>query len=130
MFTIEIDFQLYRELTYLRQSEEESYADVIRKLLKLPPSPKTAATNPLAKPWISEGVTFPSGTQFRGTRKGKTYTAEVDDGQLIAGGNPCAGLSPAVKAVTGKGENGWRFWEVKRPADPDFIPVDQLRKKK
>ena len=37
MITIEIDFDVYKKLTVRRESEEVSYNDVIRDLLKMSP---------------------------------------------------------------------------------------------
>lgn len=81
------------------------------------------------KSWLSEGVEFPHGTEFRGTSKGKSYSARIENGDLLAEGKPARGLSHAVQVATGTGRNGWLFWQCKRPADPAFKLVDQLRKK-
>ena len=110
---------------------------MIRGLLKLPANSQVQRSNGTptsgspGKAWVSEGVTFPPGTEFRGTRKGVTHYARVENGELIAEGKGAArGLSPAVKLATGKGENGWRFWSCKRPGDTDFKLVDQFRHRK
>jgi hypothetical protein len=128
MHTVEVDFEVFKNLTFKRTSEDHTVNDVLREMLDLPALPKGAATG--KKSWTSEDVVFPHGTEFRGTRKGNTYTAHIDDGQLLVNGQVCAGFSPAVKAATGKGENGWTFWRCKRPGDTDFALVDQFRKKK
>jgi hypothetical protein len=81
---IEVDFEVFKELTVRRVSENVTHNDVIRELLGL----KSAArTTP--KPngvWVYKGVPFPDGTQLRATYKGKTYTAEVGGGSLIMNG--------------------------------------------
>jgi hypothetical protein len=100
---------------------------VIRRLLKLPG--KSKSYTPGGKPWISEAVIFPHGTEFRGIYKGKSYSARIDDGELLAEGKPARGLSNAVEVATGTGRNGWKFWQCKRPGEPEFRLVDHLRKK-
>ena len=127
-YSVNVDFDVYKELTYRRESEEEDYNDVLRKLLKLPVKPKESP-NGSARPWISERVTFPSGTTIRAKYKGVVHTGSIENGALIVNGKTFSGFSPAAKHVTGHNQNGWKFWECKRPVDADFIPVDQLRRK-
>jgi len=130
MYNLEVDFEVFKELTYQRQSEGEDCNDVIRRLLKLGLSSKSRdSTVAGAKSWSSEGVNFPHGTEFRGTYKGKSYSARIQDGELLVEGKSARGLSHAVKVATGTGRNGWLFWQCKRPGDPAFRLVDQLRKK-
>ncbi len=128
MVGIDVDFEVYKKLTNLRKSEDHSFNDVLREMVELPAIQKPAGEE-VNKPWISMGVIFPHGTQFRGRRKGKEYAAKIDNGELMVSGRKCDGLSPAVKIATGKGENGWKFWFCKRPGDVDWIVADQLRPK-
>lgn len=131
MYNIEVDFEVFKELTHQRQSEADDYNNVIRRLLKLSPKSKVGSSKGISggKSWLSEGVEFPHGTEFRGTSKGKAYSARIENGDLLAEGKPARGLSHAVEVATGTGRNGWLFWQCKRPADPAFKLVDQLRKK-
>ena len=64
MRTIEIDFEVYKELVALRDSEEVTYNDVLRKLLKLPKkAPQDSQGN--GRSWIADGVELPHGTELR-----------------------------------------------------------------
>jgi hypothetical protein len=127
MATIDVDFDVFKELTVRRQSESDSYSDVIRRLLISGEAP-TSMPQPASKGAIFKGVHFPNGTQFRVTYKGRTYTAEIKDGEWIgADGEFRASPSEAAHAVTDTNVNGWRFWECKRPEDQQWHLIDRLR---
>jgi hypothetical protein len=128
-YNVPVDFQVFQELNYQRQSEDDTCNDVIRRYLKLSVNPKSSNSKDVGgKSWSSEGVDFPHGTEFRGKYKGKTYTARIENGVLLAEGKPARGLSNAVNVATGKGRNGWLFWECKRPGELTFTLVNTLRK--
>lgn len=127
MATIDVDFEVYKELTIRRMSESDTYNDVIRRLLKIgeAPVPKLAAK---PKGAAFKGVFFPDGTQFRVTYKGRTYTAQIKDGMWVgADGATRASPSEAAVKITGNNVNGWRFWQCKRPGDPGWQVMDRLR---
>ena len=70
MKTIEIDFDVYKALIIRRETEEETFNDVLRELLGLAPArtPKQASTAvTVSHPWVSKGVSFTHGTEFRAT---------------------------------------------------------------
>jgi hypothetical protein len=130
MFSIEADFDVYKNLTYRRKTEQQDYNDVIRELLSLPAQPKDKSNHSDAQAsWFSEGVEFPHGTQFRARRNGKSCTVEIMNGKLIADGIQFEGLSPAARHFVGYNQNGWTFWDCKRPGDADFRIVNLLRKR-
>lgn len=146
---IEIDFDVYKELTLLRESEEDSYSDVLRRLLTIADvsAPSGAPDDRLSlKPtnilailknqktpagpgaWMNN-VFLPDGTKFRATYKGKTFRAEIKgeqwvDDQGIVRQSP----SEAAGAISGTNVNGWRFWYAMRPYDSDWLRLDELRK--
>src|SRR5580700_7919926 len=103
MQQIDVDFQVYKELMYRRNTEEEDFNDVLRKLLNLPPQAKPNGPLQKSKPWVSEGVTFEHGTEFRGKVKGRLCQGSIVDGQFFVEGEsaPFAGFSPAAKSVLG-----------------------------
>ena len=127
MATIEVDFQVYKELTARRDTEEITYNDVIRRLL-WPKERITARVAPIQNGATFKGVFFPDGTQFRGTYKGRTYTAEIKNGMWV-GSDGVTRNSPSEAAVkiTGKNWNGWRFWHCKRPGELSWQLIDGLR---
>lgn len=144
---IEIDFDVFKALTILRQSEDDTYNDVLRRLLSisdsfpatgdlldhLQPAAQSAVSALLGAPFNSGAwmgnVFFPNGTKFRATYKGKTYRAEIkDDTWIDEYGFVRQSPSEAAGAISGTKVNGWRFWYAKRPTDDDWHRLDELRK--
>jgi hypothetical protein len=131
MRQIEIDFDVFKELTAELENESDSYNDVLRRLLKLPTtaSAKLPRTKQAGKPWVSKGVSFDHETEFRANYKGQMYTARVNDGRLmISERGASSSLSHAARLVTNTSVDGWIFWEVKRPTDSLWRKAGELRK--
>lgn len=145
---IDVDFDVYKALTLLRRSEEDSHSDVLRRLMTLSdelPAGSDLEDQVKAKPdnillllrhenkgaasgaWIGN-VFFPNGTQFRATYKGRTFHAEIED-QIWLDENGITRQSPseAAGAISGTKVNGWRFWYAKRPMDNEWRRLDELR---
>src|SRR6516225_526646 len=103
MATIEVDFEVYKELTSRRATESVTYNDVIRKLLKLG-EPEAPARNGRAPSGATfKGVFFPDGTQFLAPYKGRTYTASIKSGAWVsADGKTHTSPSDAAVSITGK----------------------------
>lgn len=146
---IDVDFDVFQALTQLRRNEEDSCGDVVRRLLMVAEHvPATAdvgdqvRNRPLnvlmklkvgaevsgAGAWIGN-VFFPEGTQFRATYKGRSYRAEIKQGEWIdENGVRRQSPSEAAGAISSTKVNGWRFWYSKRPGDDEWIRLDELRK--
>ena len=126
---IDVDFDVFKALTLLRDTEETSYNDIIRVLLKLDQPHKIATRNNIE----SKGVTFkglhlPAGTQLRATYKGRTFTAEIQDGAWVdSEGVRRSSPSEAAGAITNTQINGWTFWEVRRPSDGRWRKLNAIR---
>lgn len=130
MAQIDIDFDVFKALTALRESEEATINHVLRRLLKLPEraAPLTVAAQSGCN---FKGVFFPEGTQFRATYKGRSYTGEIKNGQWVDGeGKAQSSPSSAAYQITGSGVNGWWFWEAKRPTDGGWTAIGKLREAK
>lgn len=56
MEKIEVDFDVWKILTSKRIDEQDTYNDVLRRLLGLPPA---AIPNHKGKPWIIKGIEIP-----------------------------------------------------------------------
>jgi hypothetical protein len=126
--TIRIDFEVYKALTSLRASSEISYNDVLRSLLRLPPtSGRTRGAKGPDSAWISKGIAFPNGTEFRGRYKGRSYAGIVEGGALVVNGKRYSSPSPAAISITGTQTDGWRFWECRRPGDSSWATIKTLR---
>jgi hypothetical protein len=126
---IEVDFEVFKELTSRRTSEADSYNHVIRRLLRLSSGGLTLGDidKVMFGAWFGN-THFPEGTRFRATYKGQTHLAEIKDGQWI-GGDGVVRSSPsnAASAISRTNVNGWRFWYVQRPGDPTWRRLDELK---
>lgn len=121
---IEVDFEVYKALTMRRSSEEVTYNDVLREILKLEPAPKSDQQDQGS--WIVKGVNFPKGTVFKADYKGKEYTGSVVDGGMVVDGKKYTTPSAAAVAITSNNVNGWRFWQCKRPGETAWTPMFKL----
>jgi len=135
MFTsIDIDFDVYKELTIRRKTHEMTENDVLREMLGLSrtKSSKTqsngTAQNSVGVPWVWKGITFPHGTEFRAEYSGRKYYAKVEDGAIVYEGKRFKSPSPAARAVTGTSVNGWTFWKCKMPGKNTWVSMSELRK--
>lgn len=129
MQTIEVDFDVFKELTMRRSSEEVTYNDVIRDLLELSPKNKAEPfENSGGEAWVQKGVSFPHGTEFRSTYKGRLYEAVVEDGALVMDGKRFESPFGAAGEITKSFVNGWRFWECKMPGSDSWKPIHEYRR--
>lgn len=132
---IEIDFEVYKQLTARRLHEEHSYNDVLRELLNLPaqaseaigPSSATPSLPGEARGFALRTGTLPDGTQLKAAYKKTEYRAEISNGRWIdEAGNEHSSPSAAASAISNTNVNGLRFWQAKRPQDRDWTRLDIL----
>jgi hypothetical protein len=131
MPTIEVDFDVFKALTMRRPSEEVTENDVLRQLLGLPSQNGAALTPGVPTPgaWVTKGVRFPSGTEFRAVYKGQTHLARVENGALVLNGKRFDSPSAAAMSITGnKPVNGWTFWQCRLPGQAGWKMIKALRK--
>ena len=126
---IEIDFEVFKTLTAMRESENTTYNDVLRRLLNLPqPTQAPAPTGAVSgRSFIAESVEFPHGTEFRMKHKGQWFTAKVSDGCLVQDGKGFTSVSKPACEITRTSVNGWKFWECRFPGHADWQSIDTLR---
>lgn len=130
MQTIEIDFDVFKEITVRRKHAGITPNDVLREVFGLEPRQGTMTEKAQSgKPWVAKGVVFPHGTEFRGSHKGQMYYARVDDGYFVLNDKKFSSPSPAAIEVTGNSVNGWRFWECKFPGKENWQSINTLREK-
>jgi hypothetical protein len=128
---IDIDFEVFKELTSRRASENVTYNDVVRELLKLPQTPNSekSASNG-SKPWVVSDTSFPVGSDFRTEYKGKVYLGTVKDGKLeLSDGHRFSTPSAAAVYITNSNVNGWRFWKCRLPGTSQYLLLERLRGK-
>ncbi len=130
MHTIEIDFDVFKELTFRRKSESMTENDVIRNLLKLSKSDNilTKPNKPQGTPWVSKGVSFPHDTEFRASYKGQEYYGKVHQGSLVVNNEKFSSPSSAATSITENSVNGWIFWECLLPNTNKWRPINSLKK--
>jgi hypothetical protein len=131
MATIEVDFEVFKELTIRRKSESMTENDVIRSLIGL----GHAAEKPTMEnghsgktPWVCKGVIFPHGTEFQTTHKGQLYSGTVDQGALVLNGKRFTSPSSAAVSITTSPVNGWTFWKCRLPGTKQWKVISELRK--
>jgi hypothetical protein len=128
METIEIDFDVYKALTMRRASASVSYNDVLRDILHLKPSSgEVPKPQPAGAAWMSKGISFPHGTEFRAQYKGQTYNGRVENGALVVSGKRYTSPSAAAMSITISPVNGWTFWEARKPGQNRWLPIKALR---
>jgi len=131
MRTIDVDFDVFKALTARRPSEEVSENEVLRGLLGLPakkPLASQSATPALGTDeWVTKGVRFPSGTEFRARYKGQTYLGKVENGALVWNGHRFDSPSAAAVSITKAPTNGWTFWECRLPGQASWQVIKGLR---
>ena len=125
MHTIEVDFDVFKQLTVRRATEDVSYNDVIRELLGLE---QVNAKGPSPNDWVAKGVRFPADTEFRANYKGQIRTGRIEGGALTVDGKRYESPSAAAVAITGSPVNGWRFWECRLPGKPTWQFIESLRR--
>ncbi len=130
MATIEVDFDVFKELTARRESELMTENDVIRKLLgfEMIVSKKQPLSNPKQRAWITKGTNFPHGTEFKAMYKGHQYIGVVDNGGLLINEKKFTSASAAAMEITGNPVNGWKFWECHLPGTNIWQVIANLRK--
>jgi hypothetical protein len=127
---IDIDFDVFKELTNRRATEAVTYNDVIREALKMPKTAKAAKPTVNGQPWVVSGTGFPSGSDFMADYKGTAHTGIVKDGKLeLSDGSKFTTPSAAAMHITGSNVNGWRFWKCKLPGASQFVLIERLRGK-
>ena len=131
MQTVEVDFEVYKQLTVRRATEQVTYNDVIRALLGIKttaPGTLTPVDGGSAADWVTKGVRFPAGTDFRSEYKGNLIIAKVEGGALVLNSKRYDSASAAAMSVTKSAVNGWVFWECRLPGQSSWKPLKSIRR--
>lgn len=137
---IEIDFEVFKEITARRASEHVSENDVLRGLLGLPGKSRLDAAisgfrdgvsslvgHASESVWVCKSVRFPVNTQLRAKYQGQTIAAEIKADGIHVAGKVANSPSQAAHFVTGTNVNGWTFWEARYPGQTNWTPIQALR---
>jgi hypothetical protein len=133
---IEIDFDIHKRIEGERRNFAESENAILRRLLKLDgvEAPVRANSRSGGREWFGEGVTLSHGSNLRMKYNGRLHTGEIDDGEWLVEGSRYSSPSAAAggAALTKKGVktnlDGWKYWQVKRPTDRDWVWISVLRR--
>ncbi len=136
--TIEIDFDIHQMIELERRGFDEPEYIALRRLLGLP-TPKTgmeiasSAEKTKGRSWSGKGVVLPHGTKLQMKYKGRIFRGCIENGVWVIDGQQAKSPSDAagVVAELSNGKrvslNGWIYWEVKRPNDTEWRPIEELR---
>jgi hypothetical protein len=137
--TIEIDFDIHKQIEAERRGFEEPPYLALRRLLNLPDIPSSKIETPSAssegRPWREGLVEVPHGSLARMSyQRGKqVFEGRFWDGKLIVDGRGFDTLSSAASAlaVTKFGDhpslNGWNYWEAKFPGESKWRWLKRMR---
>ena len=152
---IPVDSEVLAELARRLRSPDQSFNDLLRDWLGLPPRRRrefartgsagaTMATpETLEAPSAAdaagireseessesrdEAVPLPEGTALRGRYRGREVHGRIEGGAVVLEGRRFPSLSAAARSVTGHPTNGWRFFEARLPGRGDWLPASRLR---
>ena len=134
---IEINIEVHRALEARREAFHESYNDILLRVLEIEnPQTRTqtertsSAEEPVA--WRRKGVTLPSGTRWRLLNGSDHDSGEVANGYFRSRSQRYKSPSGLAMALyrTKEGRrtnlNGWRYIEVLRPQDKEWVLLNDL----
>lgn len=79
-------------------------------------------------PWIVDGLSFPSGTEFRCKYKGYFYYGNVRCGALMLNGKEFLSPCEAAVTITRNPVDGWLLWDCKLPGMSSWVNIYSLKK--
>ena len=144
--TIEVDFDIHKMIESERRNFDETENDALRRLLKLPDSATCIPENGNnggsetayyygSQAWRGKDVELVNGTKLLCRYPGVDAHGEIRNGRWHINGDFFSSPSNAAChfASVARGHNmsvnGWLYWDVKRPTDSAWIPLNSLRTK-
>jgi hypothetical protein len=132
--TIEIDFDVHKKIEMERQSFAEQPNEVLRRLLGLGPSENSREPEPQQTrgAWTGKGVMLPEGTQLRMEYRGEPHFGEIKGSAWVVNGerfkSPSGAAKGAARTKDGRHPSldGWKYWQVKRPGDDQWVDLQKL----
>lgn len=131
---IPVDLEVYKALEARRESFSESHNDILRRALGIASRLATSSSPSVEEVivWRRKGVGLPKGTRWRMSSANGEQNGQVVEGGFQYRGEVIASPSRLAKNIyrTKSGEktnlNGWRYVEVKRPGDSDWMMLSSL----
>jgi len=131
---IPVDLEVYKALEARRQTFSESHNDILRRALGISPM-AAAALIPMPEEvivWRRKGVGLPKGTRWRMSSANGEQNGNVVEGgfqhkgEVISSPSRLATNIYRTKSGRKTNLNGWRYIEVKRPGDADWMMLSSL----
>ena len=129
MKSIFIDLELFRFLETNRVSFDESYNDILKRVLSINKTIKKESQKELKADnglyW--KGVFFKDGLKLRGFYKGLCLEAMVKNGKINYNGIEFTSPSAAAINATNMNMSGWNFWEYYNEKKKNWISIANLK---
>ena len=123
--SIDIDFAVWQHLTGLLMDGNDSYNQVLKRLLGKKANNTLHFDNSSC---VVKGVEFPAGTELFMKHKGRTYQAKIEQGKFkLEDGRTFTSPSSAASAITGTSVNGWKVWSCRLPGYSDLKVLTVMR---
>jgi negative regulator of replication initiation len=135
LMKIPVDLEVYKALEARREAFSESHNDILRRALGLPEKASNALPADSTEEtivWRRKGVGLPRGTCWRmSSANGELNGSVVEGGfqyrdEVISSPSRLATTLYRTKAGKKTNVNGWRYIEVKRPGDSDWMMLSSL----
>jgi hypothetical protein len=130
---IPVDLEVYKALEARRETFSESHNDILRRALGIAPRPASSLPSPEEViVWRRKGVGLPKGTRWRmSSAKGEQNGPVVEGGfqhrsEVVSSPSRLATNIYRTKSGAKTNLNGWRYIEVKRPGDSDWMMLSSL----
>lgn len=126
--SIFIDIELFKFLEQNRQTFDEDYNDILKRLLLKNTAKKETNKNVVSQNGLHwKGTFFKDGLKLRGFYKGMMLDAIVKNGKINYNGQEYTSPSAAAIGATGMNMSGWSFWEYFDEKKNKWILISDLK---
>ncbi len=138
--SIQIDIETFRLIEQYRNSFDEDYNDIIKRVLQSIENYDKIEVKQFSIVNERKGLTnhglfwkgclLVNGMKLRSHYKGALHTAEIVNGKILFNGKEYTSPSAAaVEAAEGVAINGWKFWEFLDEKNNIWQTLDSIRQK-
>ena len=119
-YSISISLDVWKALQQERRSKHENEDEILRRVLGIRGARVAPSTSSEKDAFVCKNRTFPAGTRFRATYKGRLHEAHVEKGALVYKGKRFKSPSGAAHEATKIQINGWIWWKCLVPGSKDW----------
>lgn len=135
--SIDIDFEVHKQIELARESFSETPNTVLRRLLGIDTSQASTRVSAALtmRAWSGKGVQLPHGTRLRMEYNGRTHEGEIVDGEWMIEGakynSPSAAAGGVARTKEGKRTNldGWLYWWILLPHTETWVKLSEMRER-